>query len=279
MTRRLSKVRVYWASILLLLSTPAHAQSQAPSTLSRNADAVAEGRAALEAYEQGHWEIAYRRFAQAEALAHSPVFVLHMARAKRRLGAGLEAQELYDRVLQDTLSASAPESWRLAQESARAERAGLAALPATEAPSEPQRDAPAPPTPEQVAPRAPEQSTQPTTSGVTQPEPQRPTARNRTAAYVIGGVGFAGLLTGVVAGALAWNSLHELEQDCDGTRCDPRDAHRLDSVHRFGTVADISFATGAAALGTAAILLWVVPEPPSANQPLNGLTVVARARF
>lgn len=112
------------ASFVLLSSRPAVAEDEL-SALSRNAEAVAAGRAGLEAYERGEWDIAHRHFESAELLAHSPVFVLHMARAQRNFGEWLEAQRLYERVAMEPLSADAPDAWRQAVVAARAERTEL----------------------------------------------------------------------------------------------------------------------------------------------------------
>jgi hypothetical protein len=117
----------------LAATTPARAQVQAEpaldepgSVLSRNADAVTAGRAALEAYERRDWVAAYDAFRRAESLAHSPVFLLYMARAKERAGARLEALELYARVSSEAVSSSTPDAWKTAIDTARAEHAALA---------------------------------------------------------------------------------------------------------------------------------------------------------
>jgi hypothetical protein len=93
----------------------------------RNEAAVEQGHVALEAFHLRQWERAYREFQRAEALAHSPVFVLYMARAKRQLGQFLAADTLYEKAEAEPLSAATVDSWRLAQNDASLERAELAA--------------------------------------------------------------------------------------------------------------------------------------------------------
>jgi hypothetical protein len=93
--------------------------------------AVALGREGLALLEAERWEDAYDRFARAEQLAHSPVFVLHQARAKRGAGELLEARRLYEQIVGSALPREAPESWVSARVSAQDELASvLARLPA-----------------------------------------------------------------------------------------------------------------------------------------------------
>jgi hypothetical protein len=132
---QLRAVRALALALALGLAAPklARAQPHAEPTpdepgsvLSRNADAVTAGRAALEAYDRRDWVAAYEAFRRAESLAHSPVFLLYMARAKERAGARLEALELYARVANEAATSSTPDAWRTALDAARAERAALA---------------------------------------------------------------------------------------------------------------------------------------------------------
>lgn len=325
------------ACVLLLLFAPTTAAAQdlpsteaPPERLGRNARAVEEGRAALEAYERSEWEVALRGLQRAEELAHSPVFVLYIARAQQQLGAWLEARRQYESITNQPLTPTTPPAWRRAIDAARAEHAELMArLPSVIvqlAASEPstvvaldgapldslgqeifvdpgvhrlvarrldgayitreftalagQKRRPielslalrAPPESEPPGPRLP------APPHATRPLPARTAERRSTrdtAAYVTGATGVASLLLGVAAGTLAWSELQRLKDDCQGTRCDPRDASRLDSVRRLGTIADISCAIGAASLGATAILLWVVPAPTKSSLPRSGVSLGA----
>jgi hypothetical protein len=104
-------------------STRARAQSGEQPGPDANAQAVAFGRAALTAYEHGDWKAAYDAFEKAERTAHSPVFVLYLARCLRNQGALLAARSRYATV--GEASPTAPEPWRRAAEEARAEAADL----------------------------------------------------------------------------------------------------------------------------------------------------------
>jgi hypothetical protein len=109
--------------VLGLLVWPAVASAQPAE---RNAEALRLGREALDAYQRNDWAAAYSGFSSAEALTHSPVFILYMARARRNSGALLDARDLYGRVVAEELDAAAPEPWRTAVTDAGVELAELA---------------------------------------------------------------------------------------------------------------------------------------------------------
>jgi len=296
----------------------------AGTALTRNAEAVQEGRAALQAYERGDLQDAFSRFARAESLAHSPVFLLYMARIRERQGFWLESQQLYERVQQEPLSGSAPQAFRDAVAAARAEHAELSTrLPsiivvlrnATASNTTVTldgvpfdrfgREISLDPGPHVLVARTPDglqtqrefvlaeghksvrveltlsseprESAPPAAaaSAPTRDERALPRSNYETAAYVTGGAGIAGMLLGVVAGTLAWSELQRIKDDCDGTRCDPADASRLDSVRRLGTIADVGFAIGAGGLGAAAVFLWVLPAQSRSTAPLTGVRLSA----
>jgi hypothetical protein len=87
--------------------------------------AVSVGHAALELYEASRWDDAYERFKAAEALVHSPVFVLYMARCRRNGGKLLEARQLFERVSAERVSEQAPPAWHGAVADASAELMAL----------------------------------------------------------------------------------------------------------------------------------------------------------
>jgi hypothetical protein len=89
------------------------------------AQALELGQLALEHYDHGLWEQAYSAFESAERLAHSPVFVLYMARCRRQTGRLLDARALYQRVAREPLSADAPAPWQRAVVSAKVELGAL----------------------------------------------------------------------------------------------------------------------------------------------------------
>ncbi len=77
--------------------------------------AVQLGHDGLTFFQKGAMADAYDRFSEAEKLVHSPVFLLHMARAKRALGDLLTARAHALRVARDPLPQGAPSSWLSAQ--------------------------------------------------------------------------------------------------------------------------------------------------------------------
>jgi hypothetical protein len=92
------------------------------------------GKSAIELGAEGQqlflerkWQEAYERFAAAETRAHSPVFVLHMARCRREQGALLEALRLYQKTADEPVPGDAPEPWHKAKADAATERRLLAA--------------------------------------------------------------------------------------------------------------------------------------------------------
>jgi tetratricopeptide (TPR) repeat protein len=95
------------------------------STQSDSARAIELGHDGVTLYEQGKWNEALERFRAAEALYHSPVFVLYTARSLRNAGRLLEAREALKRLVGEKLDSSAPELWRKAQNDGREELKAL----------------------------------------------------------------------------------------------------------------------------------------------------------
>lgn len=73
--------------------------------------AIARGRTAKEAFDAGRYEEARRGFAEADAQAHSPVFVLYRARSERALGQWLKARASLQAVAEEALDDKAPAQW------------------------------------------------------------------------------------------------------------------------------------------------------------------------
>lgn len=78
-------------------------------------------------FARGKWDEAFDRFEKADALAHSPVFVLYMARCRRNAGRLLEAATLYARVAAERVAPDAPKPFRAAVTDATTELAELEA--------------------------------------------------------------------------------------------------------------------------------------------------------
>jgi hypothetical protein len=81
-----------------------------------------------------------------------------------------------------------------------------------------------------------------------------PRARNNTAAYVLLGVGGAGLALGGIFGLMAISKKGDLE--CPDQQCPPGDeTDKLDSARTFATVSTIGFGVGLAGSAVGTILL------------------------
>ncbi|WP_104980508.1 hypothetical protein [Sorangium cellulosum] len=89
----------------------------------------------------------------------------------------------------------------------------------------------------------------------------------RTAMFVAGGVGAAGLILGGVTGALTLGKRSVVEKHCgsaigstDETACDPTGLEAAESASTTGLVSTIGFGVGLAGLGTAAVLYLTEPK-------------------
>ena len=102
-----------------LASLTARAQSPAEER------AVQLGHEALALFEAGDCTSATTRFEEADRLVHSPVFVLYVARCRRKAGQLLAAREDYRRIVAEALPDAAPEPWRMAHADAAAELGAL----------------------------------------------------------------------------------------------------------------------------------------------------------
>lgn len=107
---------------LILCENLARAQAE---PLAPNAAAVELGYAGLQLFEAQRYEQALERFNAAEALAHSPVFVLRMAQCEEKLGRLLAAKARLE-AMQAPLGANAPQAWQTAQRDAAAELRSIA---------------------------------------------------------------------------------------------------------------------------------------------------------
>ncbi|MFO0619572.1 MAG: hypothetical protein U0414_43700 [Polyangiaceae bacterium] len=89
----------------------------------------------------------------------------------------------------------------------------------------------------------------------------------RIAAFVLGGIGAAGLVSGAVAGAvtLARRSTAEETCDFDTHACTSQQGlDALSSARTSGVVSTVAFAVGGALVGTAAIVFFTAPSPSDA---------------
>ena len=250
--------------VFLLASAPSlvRAQTTAP-VLDRNAFAVGAGQRGLEAFRLGDWEAAYRAFREAETTAHSPVFLLYMARARQRQGASAEALDLYARVAAEPVTTVTPDSWRVAIEQAAREGAELRAS---------------------VSSRAAAPKPAPSVSGArSKPAPRKEGTRRTPTPHKIalsaGIIGAAGLLFGAAAGIVAKLKLDQIEADCTDKGCDPTDKPKLENVQTWERIANVSFIVAGTGLATAGVFLWLVPVTPKNPTKASSAGISARWTF
>jgi hypothetical protein len=126
--------RIRRGALVALLALPAPIAAAIPSAASaqpaaasgdKQAAAREKGKEGLNLYGAGKWQEAYEKLAEADKLYHAPTLVLYMARCQRQLGKLLAALDLYERVLDEVIPASAPQAFLDAKEIARAERKAL----------------------------------------------------------------------------------------------------------------------------------------------------------
>ncbi|WP_437670466.1 hypothetical protein [Sorangium sp. So ce131] len=94
-----------------------------------------------------------------------------------------------------------------------------------------------------------------------------PSAGRRTAVYVAGGVGAAGLVVGGILGALVIGKKGVVDEHCgssiqasDEKACDATGVDAASSGSSMATVSTIAFGVGLAGLGAATVLYWTEPK-------------------
>ncbi len=112
-----------------------------------------------------------------------------------------------------------------------------------------------------VVPLAPAEPAATTPSAT--PEPH---SASKTPAYIIGGVGVAGILVGSVAGILVFGKKSTVTSKCADHTCDQAGVDAANSGKTLGLVSDIGFGVGIAGLATSAILLLTQPKAESSAQ-------------
>ena len=94
----------------------------------------------------------------------------------------------------------------------------------------------------------------------TQPPP-RDGGSQRTAAYVVGGVGIATFVTGTLFGIVALSRLSSANAACTGNVCANADAvNEFHGAQSFAIVSDVTVGVGLALIGTAVFLAVLAPR-------------------
>lgn len=94
----------------------------------------------------------------------------------------------------------------------------------------------------------------------------------RTVAYVVGGVGAAGLVVGAVFGVMRGSAISERDGICPTNRCTRDESNRIDDLTNKAKsdamISNIAFGVGAAALVGGAVLFFTAPR----SQPAKAAT-------
>jgi len=90
-----------------------------------------------------------------------------------------------------------------------------------------------------------------------QPEPSpNPSRPSRTPAFVVGGIGVAGIAVGAVTGVLVLGKKSVVSDECDGKQCrSQKGVDAAKSGQTLGLISDIGFGVGIAGLAVGAVLL------------------------
>jgi hypothetical protein len=101
------------------------------------------------------------------------------------------------------------------------------------------------------------------------PPAQAGGSSQKTLGFVLGGVGVAGIATGIVAGALVLDRKSKVESECDGNQCSHAGVEAASSGRTWSTVSTVAFAAGAVGVGVGLYLvLSAKPEPETARVEL-----------
>ena len=92
------------------------------------------------------------------------------------------------------------------------------------------------------------------------PPAQSSGSGRRTAAYVAGGVGIAGVVVGSVTGILVLGKKQTVNDNCTGHDCNDAGYSAATSGQSLGLVSTISFGVGVAGLAVGAVLLLTGSE-------------------
>ena len=119
------------------------------------------------------------------------------------------------------------------------------------------------------------------------PGPQPPPAveaghelgARRTAAFVLGGLGAASLVTGATLGVIALSHLASSNADCTNDVCSNQGAvDQFRGAQSFGLAADVTLGVGIVLIGTAAVLAFTGSHGPG-TQSADSWPAWARGRF
>ena len=256
----------------------------APPVLAQAGDATQRalvlGHAGLTAYNKGNWVEARSKFAEAEELAHSPVFVLYLARSARNAGDLAAAKVAYDKLAVEVVPVTAPAPWGAAVVSGRQEREELEkrlaelAAAAAAASAAPTATTTAPtataPTSTATAPTSAPRATGTTAPfGVPSGSAVGPGPGEQQGSIVpgVGAIALGAVALGVGTGMFVHaKSMADgvLERCIDRPLCPAEDRAVKDSAIGLADGATAAFAVGGGLLAAGVVLLIVRPGSKSA---------------
>ncbi len=241
------------ASLCLVLGTPVlHAQGRRPATVTHSREATEALRQADAAFQANQLDLALTQYQRTLALSHDPSVLFNLGRTFFALRRWSDAIATWDRFVIE----SRDESARAAVDEMLAEAHHELDLDTSTA------------RPVAATGAAGVQGSGPLANGSRQTQAlpsrgARTVTRAPTGAWVLTGVGAAGVVTGAITGALYFSSLSSLqsEQNCTPIgmgqfRCDPAALPLAQGTSTLGNVAWSSLAVGSAVLTTG--LLWAV---------------------
>jgi hypothetical protein len=103
------------------------------------------------------------------------------------------------------------------------------------------------------------------------PAPEPASSWHKPAAFVAGGVGVAGLATGIVTGLMATSHHATAERECPGRVCTEgsEGSDALESFRTLRTVSTIGYIVGGVGLAAGATLFVMAPSKPRANASVH----------
>jgi hypothetical protein len=124
------------------------------------------------------------------------------------------------------------------------------------------------PTPTEGTPTPTTEGSSTTTTTVTPDLGPSSGSGQRTAAYVVGGVGIVGIVVGSIFGLKAKSKNSDADANCrpdDSTRCNSAGVQASDDAHSAATISTIAFAAGGMALVAGAVLFFTAPKDSGAS--------------
>jgi hypothetical protein len=89
-------------------------------------------------------------------------------------------------------------------------------------------------------------------------------------AYIVGGVGLAGLAVGTVTGILTLGKKSTIDSECPDRACSPSGKSAVDSAQTTGLISTIGFGVGLVGLAGGAVLFLTARSPSQPSTTKGG---------